>query len=245
MSSTGDLYGSISALAPDRTSLATEVAAQIRSQILDGSLPPGTPLRQEQLANRLSVSRTPLKEALRLLEAEGLVTTASGATARVVQLTRAQAQEVWEVREYIDGLVARRLATQTLPDGFLAEADQLVELLETSAQSCSRTSYLSYNLEFHSLLLTATGHHEVPRLLPTLRISAQVLYLQTWAHSSGRLKHSAYEHRAILQAINDRKPDQAEKLARAHIDNASRFWSNPHTAHRSGPEDGRTRSSPP
>src|ERR1700704_527143 len=89
----------------DRVRLVDRIIEQLRDMILDGSLPPGTRLVQEKLAADLAVSRTPLREALRVLEQDGLVSlSASSSAAVVIELDEHDVRELYEIREVLDGL---------------------------------------------------------------------------------------------------------------------------------------------
>src|SRR5438093_10908651 len=95
----------------ERTRLVDEVTDRLRSLILDGTLPPGQPLLQISLSEQLGVSRTPLREALRVLENEGFVRISNGNnTLEVVELSPQEMVEMYELREVVDGLAARLAA---------------------------------------------------------------------------------------------------------------------------------------
>lgn len=206
--------------------LVTTVTDQLRDLILDGVLRPGEELRQERLARQLDVSRTPLKHALQELANEGLVTFSSGSTAYVISLTAKEASELMEVRELVDGMVARKLAGRSCSAEFESEARRLVDELEKSARPGNRprSRYLHLNQDFHTALLMETGHYEIPRLLPVIRRSSQLPYLQDWAGHEMRIEVSAAEHRPILEAILAGDEDRAETLAREHVRRAARHW---------------------
>src|SRR5581483_2969681 len=98
-----------------RIRLVDEVVEVLRERILSGHYPPGSPLRQEQLAAEFRISRTPLREALRMLESEGLVSVAPGRGARVIAGDRQRLLAAYELREVIDGLGARLAAARGGP----------------------------------------------------------------------------------------------------------------------------------
>jgi DNA-binding GntR family transcriptional regulator len=205
--------------------LDAAVSAQLRELIQDGALRPGQELRQEALARELNVSRTPLKNALRDLANEGLVTFDDNQTARVVSLTADEVVDLMEIRELIDGFVARKLAGHTLSSVFTSKMQEIVDQGERDAklEDNVRRPYFRSNLEFHSRLLVETGHYEIPRLLPIIQRSSQLPYLQVWAALEPRVEESAAEHRGILDAILAGDQDRAEARAREHIRHAAEW----------------------
>src|SRR5215212_4073666 len=98
-----------------RVPLVQQIAEQLRALIIDGTIPPGTPLLQEKVAAELGVSRTPLREAFRILEQDGLVRVSrTTGTVEVIQLTPLDAAQLYQLREVIDGLAARLAASRHL-----------------------------------------------------------------------------------------------------------------------------------
>src|SRR6266545_3240375 len=114
-----------------RTRLVDEVITHLRQLILDQELPPGTALLQTELAERLGVSRTPLREAFRILEREGLVKVANGnRTIEVARFGPVDLRELYEAREVIDGLAARLQARQGLTGGLDRELRGLLTAMD-------------------------------------------------------------------------------------------------------------------
>ncbi|MHB8311897.1 MAG: GntR family transcriptional regulator [Candidatus Dormibacteria bacterium] len=203
--------------------LAAAVVDQLRTLIFQGQLPPATILRQEDLAGRLGVSRTPLREALRLLEAEGLLeSTASGAS-RVVDLTGPAAEEAMEVREVIDGLVARLAAQRGLARVQVRQLGRLLDDMDRANRAGDKKAYLAANASFHLSLLKGLDHRWLDQFIPLVRVSSQATYLHLQSQTD-RLLLSAIEHRDILAAIVAGQVDLAEREARAHVRNALKHW---------------------
>ncbi|HUY55781.1 MAG TPA: GntR family transcriptional regulator [Candidatus Nanopelagicaceae bacterium] len=203
--------------------LAAAVVDQLRTLIFQGQFPPGTILRQEDLAGRLGVSRTPLREALRLLEAEGLLeSTASGAS-QVVDLTGPAAEEAMEVREVIDGLVARLAARRGLAQVQFEQLERLLDDMDRANSAGDKKAYLAANASFHLSLLRGLDHRWLDQFIPLVRVSSQATYLHLQSQTD-RLLLSATEHRDILAAIVAHQADLAERRARAHVRNALKHW---------------------
>lgn len=203
--------------------LAAAAVEQLRTLIFNGQLPPGTVLRQEELAGRLGISRTPLRESLLLLEAEGLVETTPSGASRVVDLRGQAAREALELREVVDGLVARLNADRGLTMEQLGRLEEMLAEMDRASRVDDKQAYLAINARFHLELLAHLEHRWLDQLTVVVRLSSQATYLRDQPGGE-RLRRSADEHRAILTAIRERRADKAEELARAHVRNASTHW---------------------
>lgn len=207
-----------------RTPLVQQIAEQLRALIIDGTIPPGTPLLQEKVAAELGVSRTPLREAFRILEQDGLVqvTRATG-TAEVVRLTARDAAHLYELREVIDGLAARLAASQPLSAGIKRDLRKYADQILVSVHPFNTREFLQAHTAFHLGIVKASGNGWMSQVDHLVRISSHMLYpvLKT---GEERMALSAEEHTSILNAILAGDPEGAETLARAHIRRASQFW---------------------
>jgi len=203
--------------------LAVVAADQLRTLIFDGTLAPGSLLRQEELAAQLGISRTPLRESLRLLDLEGLIETAPSGASRVVDLNGTAAAEAMEVREVIDGLVANLWARRGLPVARRRSFTAIVDQMDRASSLGDKKSYMASNASFHLELLRGLEHRWLDQFTSLVRISSQATYLRLESGTE-RLRLSAAEHRAILAAIAKGEPEEAERLAREHVVNAARHW---------------------
>jgi DNA-binding GntR family transcriptional regulator len=185
----------------------------LRRSILDGELPPGHRLRSEVLANNLKVSRTPVREALRKLETEGLVD-ASRSGLVVRQSTEDDLIEIFYIREALEGMAARLAAENATP----AEIDELRALFEDMEAVAARGDIALVRKltgEFHLLVCQASRNKRLMQSLQGLldyvrQAQSSTLYMP------GRPADALKEHRALLRAIEKRDPDLAETLARQH-----------------------------
>lgn len=205
-----------------RSPLTAQVVEQITARILSGDLPPGTVLRQGQLADQLSVSRTPLREAMRALLTDGLVTQSATGAFAVIAPTIDDARDTYEMREVIDAFAARMAAVRA-DDEQVAELHRLVERIEATCEPFDAPAYLDAVSNYHVGLLRASGNRSILDLETTIRMSTRVLYPQ-FAHRRDRLIASAHEHRRLYEAIRDRDRDEAERLARQHVRKVIEFW---------------------
>jgi len=198
-----------------RIRLVDEVVEVLRERILSGHYPPGSPLRQEQLAAEFRISRTPLREALRMLESEGLVSVAPGRGARVIAGDRQRLLAAYELREVIDGLGARLAAARGGP----AAAERLESLIDDQRHALvpwQPRAYTSANIAFHQMILELSGNEFLVAQLPIVHMTSRV-FMPFEVVDHGRATQAVDEHCAILAAITAGDCDEAERLAREHV----------------------------
>jgi len=198
-----------------RTRLVDEVVDVIRDRIYDGSYPPGAPIRQEQLASELNVSRTPLREALRMLEREGLVKVAPGRGLRVVTADLPSLLAAYEAREMIDGLAAR-LAARDENRSHDLELARILEEQAATLDPWTPTAYTATNVAFHRSIIEFSKNEFVIAQLPLVRMTSQVFTPMKLVDES-RATAAVVEHRGIAAAIANGETEESERLARAHI----------------------------
>jgi DNA-binding GntR family transcriptional regulator len=207
-----------------RVLLATQVVDGLRNLVLSGRIPPGTKLIQEQVAAELGVSRTPLREAMRVLVNEGLLTPIpSSGSVRVVSPSIDEVRDLYQVREVIDGLAARLCTAATLSPSVQAKLKESVDQLARASEPFDLNAFVTAHADFHVLIVASSGNTRVQQMEPLVRMSAQMLFRQ-FASGGERMRQSTAEHQAILRAILAKDPEAAERLARAHISAASTHW---------------------
>lgn len=208
------------------TSLVDRIVQELRQRILRGELPAGTRLIQEQVAERMQVSRTPLREAIRVLTHEGLLIPVRGAGAvEVVELSAQDAVDLYEVRAMVDGLAARRCAATGLSRSDATSLSQLATVLERATDPVASEDFVEAHTQFHVDLVKASGNQRLRQFIFVVEMSAQMLFPRL-ANGAERMKASGREHRAILDAVLARDEDRAERAARQHIAAASTYWLN-------------------
>ena len=199
-------------------SRADYVKEQIRGAIQSGRYKPGERIRETEVAKWLEVSRTPVREALRRLESEGLLTFVSWRGVIVAELDRQQVNELYVMREVLEGAAAR-LAARHIDD---AEIDLLEALLERGSQVEDDPDKLAeLNRQFHEIIYAAAHNRYLIQTLEQMRNSLALLQGTTFS-VPGRAAIVASEHNKILKAIRKRDPDAAEHAARVHIRMAQR-----------------------
>jgi DNA-binding GntR family transcriptional regulator len=198
--------------------LVDEATRLIRELILTGKLPPGAQLRQEDLAQQLTISRTPLREALMKLEQEGLIAVLPRRGFRVVELKLAEAIELYELREMLDGLAARLAAERVTAEG-LRRLKYLIDKMDECVNADNPDDWLTYHGAFHEEILRASGNSRLMGLIANIRLTIQRFH-PLLLTSKNRLNKAFREHEAIFRAIQAHDPTRAERVARAHIENA-------------------------
>ena len=199
-------------------SRADYVEERIRQAIQAGRYGPGERIRETEVAGWLEVSRTPVREAFRRLESEGLLSFVSWRGVVVADLDRQQVSELYAMREVLEGAAAR-LAARHIGD---PEIDLLAGLL-ARADACREDpgALAAINRQFHEVIHGAAHNRYLTQTLNQLRNSLALLRGTTFA-VPGRADTAAAEHGAILEAIRDRDADAAEAAARTHIAAARR-----------------------
>lgn len=207
------------AIAPQPV-FSTRAAAEIRTAILHGSLPPGTRIRQEDLAARLGVSREPIRKALLVLEREGLVNNVPNHGAIVAPLDAALISEIYEFRDVIESYVAGQVAEKEDFDPTALGKIALQGRKAVAAGSLDRI--IDLDVSFHGGLYRACGNRVVVDVMQTqwghIR-RAMLMVLRSVEHRNQVWD----EHEALLEAIVAKNPPLARSLASAHCQGA-RSW---------------------
>ena len=226
MLSQRDLWvdGEIDLRSVGRRRLVDDVISHLRQLILDQELPPGTALLQTELAEKLGVSRTPLREAFRILEREGLVKVANGnRTIEVARFGAAELRDLYEVREVIDGLAARLLARNGLSEELDGELRTLLAVMDET-EPFQPSSWFEAHLGFHVRIATCCGNSQLHSMLNLIRMTT--LSLHGPLHDRAELAVGELEeilrvaqeqHYAIYESIRSGDERSAESHARRHI----------------------------
>lgn len=194
-------------------SLKDSAAAEIRKRILDGTLPPGSRLVEEELARMFDISRMPVREALTVLESEGFIDIEPRKGASVAAISPAEALEIFEVRGMLEGLAAR-LAARFRAEGSLASLERTLRegSVVLGEKDAERIAVL--HQQFHVALAEAGGNGYLTELVSPLPSKIEWIYnsiLRTRAETSWP------EHEEILEAVKSGDEDRAEKVTREHV----------------------------
>lgn len=196
-------------------SLHDEVAAQLRDRIFAGELLPGTFLDEARLAEQLKISRTPLREALKVLTAEGLVRHEPRRGCFVNQVTEQDLDEIFPVLALLEGRCAREAAVNAT-DADLQELEGLHDKLNRHAKARRINDYYSANFAIHEAIITLANNRWLALVIADLRKIVKLARLQQ-LHAPGRLDQSLSEHMALFAALKARDPEGAEAAMRTHL----------------------------
>lgn len=200
----------------ERLTVAESVAGRIRELILTGKLPPGTPLRLAQLASRLGVSVMPVREAIRILEAERLVTVEPRRGAHVAQLTLDDVEELYAVRSALEALAARHGARAIKPAD-VRRMRTALEAMERAAAAGDVTAFLAHDRRFHDVLYVASGRPGLVARIHELLANGRRIVDPHVYQPSFPLSAAAEAHRPILDAVGRRDTRLVEELIRDNI----------------------------
>lgn len=185
--------------------------------IRSGKLRPGHRIREEEIALQLDVSRTPVREAIQILQARRLVEFAPGRGIVVMELSKQQVMELYAMREVLEGAAARFAAQHASDD----EIDALRAVLQEFKAESDANKMAAINQRFHRIIYDAARNRYVQEALTNLEDALSLLPGTTYA-LRGRHASGVREHRAIVTAIEKRDADAAEAASRAHIREAQR-----------------------
>ncbi len=196
-----------------RRALYQDVADRLRQQIFARELEPGSWIDELKLAGAFGISRTPLREALKVLAVEGLVTLKAGRGAYVTEMSRTDVEQVYHLLALLESDAAAQVAAH-------ASAEQRAELAALHAQLekqvRQRDAFFATNERFHMLLLQMAGNRWAQQLVADLR-KVMKLNRHHSLFKQGRLAESLEEHRALMKAIAARDGVAARRLMQAHF----------------------------
>lgn len=201
----------------DKYSLRGRVFNKIREDILSGKYSQNEELKESTIGNELGVSRTPVREALRQLELEGLVNIIPNKGAYVTGISEKDIHDIYVIRSYLEGLAAR-WACQCITETQIAALEEIIYLSEFHAKKEHHEQVVELDNKFHELMYQASNSKILNHILTDFHHYVQRVRMITLAQTK-RAERSNEEHKAILDAIIERDADKAERLANAHIRN--------------------------
>jgi DNA-binding GntR family transcriptional regulator len=200
-----------------RSSLSGYVRERIKRAIYEGQFQPGARLRESEICKWLKVSRTPVREGIMALMAEGLLAALPTRGTVVNELDRQQVIELYAMRGAVEGTAAR-LAARLMSD---ADIDFLDEINVRSEQTDDARKQAQLNRKFHETILAACHNRYLTATVNSLEAPLALLNGTTYS-VPGRAQTAHEEHRALIAALRQRDADAAEKIAREHLRAAER-----------------------
>jgi DNA-binding GntR family transcriptional regulator len=198
-----------------QSSLHDEVATQLRERIFAGELPPGTFMDEVRLAQEMNISRTPLREALKVLTVEGLVRHEPRRGCFVREVTEQDLDEIFPVIGLLEGRCAYE-AAQHASDADIETLEVLHQRLAKHAKARRINEYYEANFAIHEAIIRLADNRWLAGVIADLRKILRLARLQQ-LHAPGRLDQSLSEHLAVFAALKARDADGAEAAMRTHL----------------------------
>ena len=201
---------------PERTQ-GRDTYERILDEIRSGSLNPGDRLTETDVAERLGISRTPVREAMRQLESDGLITQTPRSGSTIRKLDYSEVSELYEMRAVLESTAAR-FAARAASD---VEVEELVSIHELMCDAKDTQQLHQLNRQFHRCLLDAARNRFLLSAVHSIEKTLLILGPSTF-NESDRTTQSNHEHEQLLNAISSRHPVDAEQAMRIHIESAHR-----------------------
>jgi DNA-binding GntR family transcriptional regulator len=199
----------------ERKSLPDQIADALRQSIIAGVLPAGTRLLETELAQQFAVSRAALREALWMLESEGLVESRPNRGSYVAQIAERDIVEIYSLRSALEGLAARLVAERATPEQFAA-LQALVDGMIQAARADDHRTADDLDLQFHRKIWELSGHRRLIQMLSSMQSQIQAFLLVNTGMYQERLE-SILNHQALLDTIRSGNADAAEQAMRQHV----------------------------
>ena len=198
--------------------LSKKVYRILKKEIIKGSLKPGSKVLEGRIAEQIGISRTPVREAIRELAAEGFVTLSPNQGVVVRSVSAENIREVLQIHSVLEGLAAR-LSCEVIDEENLKELENYVNKMEKLTNKKDPLAYSEVDLKFHELIVNNCGNKRLIQMRKNISDQAQ-RYRISSLRTRGRLKESLKEHQKILEAFKTKDPKKADVISQKHIQNA-------------------------
>ena len=197
--------------------LSKKVYYILKARIIKGDFAQGIKLFEGKIAKQLGVSRTPVREALRELGAEGFVTISPNQGVVVSNLSVKEIQKVLQIRGVLEGL-ATRLVAKLINGEEIKELEKYLKKMECYTNKDDVLAFSKMDAEFHELILNICGNNRLIQILKNLSDKTHRYRIRSLS-VPGRLKYSLEEHREIVEALKRKDSEQADRLSQKHVEN--------------------------
>jgi len=197
--------------------LSQKVYRVLKTEIVKGFLEPGTKLFEDKIATQMGVSRTPVREAIQKLAAEGLIKIAPNQTLIVTEVSLEDVKEVLQIRGVLEGLAAR-IAAKKITRQEIDELEEIVTQMGLYVIKKDLTSYCQVDDEFHNLILNVCGNKWIIQIRDNLSNFIYRFRIKSLS-VPGRLKCSLEEHKKIMESLKKHNSEEADKLSQIHMEN--------------------------
>ena len=202
-----------------KKTLHEEIVNNLRDMIMTGELEEGDKIKENELCTSMGISKTPLREALRVLSAEKIIKLVPNRGSYVCKPNLEEIKEMFDVMSVLEGICART-AAEKMKDSDLARLEKLHEKLEENFQRRDQKNYIKFNDLFHTFLQELAGNQTLNQIIYGLRQKI-LLYRFKSLNLPGRFEKSIQEHRELLKTFQERDPEKAEILIKTHLKNQS------------------------
>ncbi len=199
-------------------SLVSLAANEIRKLIVSGELAPGDKLNEPPLAERLGISRPPLREALRTLESEGLLEQSPRRGYRVVSMTERDIDEIYSLRRALEMFALEHLLTKEDPSIYAA-LDPIMKAMRAAAKKGDRVAVVQANIDFHTALVDAAGHRRLSDTYRSLMLQMQLCMaanVLNEAKTKGDLTKGCDRHAELLDVLRSGDPQRIRREFEEH-----------------------------
>ncbi len=198
-----------------KKTLHEEIADNLREMIMSGELREGDKIKENVLCDMMGISKTPLREALRVLSAEGLIRLVPNRGSYVTTPTFEEIKEMFDVMRVLEGVCART-AVEKMRNRDLSKLEKLHQKLEENFRRKDQKEYIHQNNLYHAFVQELAGNKTLNQIVNGLRQKI-LLYRFQSLNLPGRFEQSIQEHRSLLAAFRDKDPKKAEMLMKSHL----------------------------
>lgn len=199
-------------------SLSAKAYQLIRESILRGSLHPGARIYEAQIADQMGISRSPIREAMRMLQADGLVEVRTNQGIYVKSLSPDEVWEIYTARILIEGFIAEMVAQRATPED-VAKFFEACDMAERAARRKDFETTVEADFRLHRLIWNVSGHQLLTEILSRLEVQIR-MFLKVQVVLFDHLFDSVKEHYPLVQAIAEHDPEKAKYHMQHHIEEA-------------------------
>ena len=200
----------------------TVVAERIRNAIESRELLPGQRIGEAEMSVRFQVSRTPVREAFRILESEGYLTHSPRCGVIVKELESDEVVEVFEIRSHLEQLMVRKVV-ERISEKELARLNALADEMAACGVPLEETTFHRLDNAFHSLLVSNCGNERLKEIVSSLKVSTRLVRSRA-GFSQERALQSFQECLEVIAAINEKNTAKAERLMACHFETSLQFF---------------------
>ncbi|MGB9730861.1 MULTISPECIES: GntR family transcriptional regulator [Calditerrivibrio] len=205
----------------DNTPLSEKIAETLRDYIMKGNLKPGERLTEPKLSAMLGISRTPIREALRLLENEGFIDIYPRRGAVVSDITAKDVDEIFVIKTKLESLAAR-LAVENISESDIKRMMEINERMAKYSETKNVVNLIKLNAEFHNIFIENSNNSRLIKFIESLNKQFKRVTAYSFTEA-GRIRKVLEEHANIVDAFVNRDPDRAEQLVDLHVKNGWQF----------------------